>query len=88
MMAGMGLRTRGTGLFAGGRRVMRGTHAWRGADCAARLHGRRTLRSMSAANRKGCEENAEDCLTAHEGECEQSRAPIVYVDLCLRQSVY
>lgn len=79
------LTARSVALLARSRRAM---HASRGARCAARLHRRGTLRSISTAHHKSCEKDAEDCLTAHEGECEQSRAPLVYVYLSVRQSVF
>jgi hypothetical protein len=73
--------------FVSSRRAMRVVRARHYAGFAARFHRRRALR-MNAANRKGCEKDAEDYLAAHEGECEQSRAPLVYVDPRVRQSVF
>ena len=78
----------GAMLAVSSRHAMRMALASHGAGCAALFRRRGTLRGMSAANRKGCEKDAEDCLSAHEGECEQSRAPLVYVDPHVCQSVY
>ena len=87
-MARAGLHRVATMLAVSSRRTMQAIHACCGAGLAACFHRRGTLRGTRVANRKGCEKNAEDCLTVHEGECEQSRAPLVYVDLYVGQSVF
>jgi hypothetical protein len=50
--------------------------------------GRRRILRIRATHRERCDNESEDCLAAHVGECGQSRAPLVYVGSRNRQSVF